>query len=269
MHVVFLGVDEHAGASLHRIQATGAFQRYRAVAVGGSEAAANAQLANPPAWVDLHEKQGFPGEGCDRTDNQQADGAAGAAVGEEMGGRNMSVEGDCSDDNSSGCDGDGGSSSTGPDPARDNRGTVDEHRLPDQRPRRRRSGGKLMPGHRTALKQALAALWETTEEDPPQSAYEGNRPSAAAATDAELIHGGLKASELSVTMYGTQRASEGEDDGGGDRNGISVWSGEEGNEGCQWMKCSTEDCEDILLELERDEMDARRMKGCKKLGRCS
>ncbi|CAM9101377.1 unnamed protein product, partial [Scytosiphon promiscuus] len=39
------GVDEHAGASLHRVQATGAFQRYHAVAAGRGDAAATARLA--------------------------------------------------------------------------------------------------------------------------------------------------------------------------------------------------------------------------------
>ncbi|CAM9889103.1 unnamed protein product [Ectocarpus sp. 12 AP-2014] len=39
------GVDDHAGASLHRVQATGAFQRYRAFAAGGGGAAATARLA--------------------------------------------------------------------------------------------------------------------------------------------------------------------------------------------------------------------------------
>ncbi|CAN0136392.1 unnamed protein product, partial [Ectocarpus sp. 8 AP-2014] len=39
------GVDDHAGASLHRVQATGAFQRYRAFAAGGGGAAATTRLA--------------------------------------------------------------------------------------------------------------------------------------------------------------------------------------------------------------------------------
>eukprot|EP00752_Nemacystus_decipiens_P012208 g10823.t1 len=40
------GVDEHASASLHQVQATGAFQRYRAVAAGGGSAEATARLAS-------------------------------------------------------------------------------------------------------------------------------------------------------------------------------------------------------------------------------
>eukprot|EP00903_Cladosiphon_okamuranus_P011700 g11004.t2 len=40
------GVDEHAGPSLHQVQATGAFQRYRAVATGGGGAEATARLAS-------------------------------------------------------------------------------------------------------------------------------------------------------------------------------------------------------------------------------
>lgn len=42
----FPGVDEHGSASLHQVQATGAFQRYRAVAAGGGGTEATARLAS-------------------------------------------------------------------------------------------------------------------------------------------------------------------------------------------------------------------------------
>lgn len=71
----FPGVDEHAGPSLYQVQATGAFQRYRAVATGGSGAEATARLASvdPTDGVSTSSARGSgKGGGADIADDTGA-----------------------------------------------------------------------------------------------------------------------------------------------------------------------------------------------------
>lgn len=76
------GVDEHAGASLHQIQATGAFQRYLAVAAGGGGAEATARLASDDPINRVSSARGHGAWG-----GEDVEGVTGAVVGREGGSR--------------------------------------------------------------------------------------------------------------------------------------------------------------------------------------
>lgn len=255
-------MDGHTGASLFQVQATGAFQRYRATAVGGDGGTVRARLANPPAWVGGEKQSASPeGEGKGVDDQRGRDVSENTearekfssdasllqkANGGERGvhdGWSFEGKGDENSDNSRGIfQGDG---------------TTADRSDPDgwKRRREQQRWPRLAPKQRQALKRALAALWNSENDRGGQSS------DAPDGGEAILVRGGLKASELSATIYGTTEAlcelgARGDDWGGG----AAGLDGED-SDGVRRFECSVEDCEEILLELEAEEMEARRLDG--------
>lgn len=218
-----------------------------------------ARLANPPIWVD-GAKQSAPskGEGKGADNQRESVATENTEAGQEVssdagllqgsggsGGRDVR-DGRGADegrgDESSNSDGD---IVQGDGPTAHLNGPDGRRKMQQQRwPRR-------APEHREALKRALAALWETADD------RSGNSSGSPEDGEALLVRGGLKASELSLTVYGTPEAScELEAQGGGPAG----LDGEE-NDGVRRLECSVEDCEEMLLELEAEEMEARRSNG--------
>lgn len=273
------GVDEHTGASLYQVQATGAFQRYRAVAIGASGAVATERLVSPPAWVGGVRKEGRRQATDD--DNQEEFSTAAKRMKEAGVSRGEPVPGDVVDEGDiddgrrsedySGATGNGSPASDGGGSvqegeersATDQRGsghvgqiTAREQQQQEQRRKPRRP--RLAAEHRAALKRALAALWESEDEETGDGGGGGASSSgaraAAAVGDEETrgVRGGLMASELSATLYGMPQERGGM---GGGPDGLDA--GEE-VDGVQRIECTVEDCEEMLLELEAEEMETRR-----------
>lgn len=295
-----LGVDEHTGPSLHQIQATGAFQRYRAAAAGGGGAAANACLAaSTPAAIST--RTTATGEKAAREASRQrregplsgVDGVGGDDVkrAEEEGEEDRVVsdledhDGDATNgagqapvskgerrvhpsDGTAASAGSGGGDDDQPDGEGEKGNTLDgadawktrpaagRRTLYAQRPRWREGDDRpsLAPGHRTVLKRALSALWEADVGD-----YGSGRPARALAgstgkgSEGERVgaHGGLRATQLSATVYGKSEALpsfwKDEDAGRGEEDEVAWADG---------FECSANDFEVLLLELEDEKREA-------------
>lgn len=113
---------------------------------------------------------------------------------------------------------------------------------------------RLAPEHRVVLKHALSALWEDLDDNGDVGCDEsaGEEAGPAAVTSGEgrpgSTRGGLKASELSATVYGVEPGSS---VGGSEEDGLD-------GGGCQGWECLMEDFEAILVELEGEEWEARK-----------
>lgn len=256
------GVDDHAGASLHQIQATGAFQRYRSVAAGGGGAPANTQLAAnmPPR------RQRSPAGGSSkssaimREDVPQAEdeaGIPGRGKGDDTSGGGGDVETRAKDSNARG---------------RRTPGSGTAAEMENQEEERQRGRRRLDPGHRAVLKRALSALLEGDPESRRSSTGDGSSGDSDASLQKRSLEdrggrafGGLRASELSATVYGVDAWSSSLFSGERGR-GVSCEADPEINvqEGRHAIQCSTEDLEELLLELEREERDSRGKKKRKK-----
>lgn len=235
-----IGVDEHTGPSLHQVQATGAFQRYRAVAAGGGGAAANSRLAgnSPRTTTRATTEEETP---VSRQAGETLSGVPGAR------GDGVTTTTDALRTNKkAGVD---DTDVPSEERTRDDGSAADGESGRQQQRRRR-----LAPEHHVALKHALSALWEDLDDNGgvggEERAGEDAAPAAVASGDGRpgSTRGGLKASELSATVYGVKPGSpvggseEDELDGGG----------------CQALECLMEDFEAVLVELEGEEWEARK-----------
>ena len=226
------GVDDHSGASLHQVQATGAFNRFRAVAAGGDGQTVTSRLAKSvqtlPVKSTLPENEPFP---VTKT-GEEGEGGGGGRGGRE-----------------------------------------------------RRS---LSPEIRSVLKRALSALWEDEDgggggdgfdddgkgkgngEGGMKSAGKWEGDSTKGSDDGERRSrrhtGGMTAFELSATVYGARdslplprRHNGGKAEGGEGGDGSDVVFPAWGE--ADWKKgfaCSDGDLEAVLLELEGEELEARK-----------
>ncbi|CAB1106992.1 unnamed protein product [Ectocarpus sp. CCAP 1310/34] len=259
------GVDDHAGASLHRVQATGAFQRYRAFAAGGGGAAATARLAAAADKVaDAREVQDDDDDGLRQASD---DAVPGYLSGETRQGVPVDATTTSADGASSGEDGGRGdaedsatvaAAAAGVDAATTEAGGRAGGREGQGR-------GTLAPEHRAALKRAVAALWEPAGGGGGGGGGDGDGGSAGGEERhgrEAATRGGLRAAELTATVYGIQRQasveSPKEERGGGESLGDPVGdAGLGGGEGEgaweQGVGCSREEMESILLELEAED----------------
>lgn len=269
------GVDDHAGATLHRVQATGAFQRCKAFAAGEGGSAACARLSSDHWAAKANSRRANRESKEEAFRNEREDSSAvvfnGVATQErrdatsediKCAGGGSSSEVNCrgrSDDESRGVD--DGDGSAGFADAREEVAVAkprSSYRSGRQRAQREAGEEKvrLSPEYREVLKRAFSSLWDgALDEDgsvKDSTAFAG--PSGEGEKLTDVKHGGLRVSELSATVYGTHVSSASEC-GWVEDNGLQ-WDGEEGR-GCQGLECSTAELEAILAELGKEWSDAR------------
>lgn len=129
----------------------------------------------------------------------------------------------------------------------------------------------LAPEHRATLKRAVTALWEPSggrRRNGSGSPRRGGRDEGRREGEGEQAHGGLRASELSASIFAMRQPRQGGDDGlrgrdevGGRRDSEEEDDWADGRAGCrgaweQGVACFREDFEEILLELEAEEGDS-------------
>lgn len=219
-------MDEFSGTSLHEIQATGAFQRFRATAVGRGASVISRSLANAPSWLasatsrdpepheaptELREKTEVPAVGEDSSEVlDRGEAYGGVDIGGIRPGEKTGLHGDKEGER------------------------VQEAGLP--------------PGLRAALREALAALWETGDEN--ASERSSGRGSFPESSDETKQRGrsprGLTVSELSAVVYAKKDAP------------FARWDTPAlGGKGNRRFEYHGDDLRDILMELEAEEVRYR------------
>ncbi|CAN0390699.1 unnamed protein product [Pylaiella littoralis] len=251
------GTDEHAGASLHQVQATGAFQRYRAVAAGGGGVEATARLASAVAAAaaeraqeeeSVRRRKGrgtSPGDAMNRRSVPAdpatvVDRVVGGVSGGE--GRGDGGEDDVEDDTKTAAaagDTDGAGEAAGE--AR--KGWLGGEREGEDRRRRRRP---LEPEHREPSIGGGGGGGVGRRGNGASYSAGRNERREYGEDEHGKRRGGLRASELSAAIYG----------GGGGGGVDGEWDGEDGEREGAWEQgvgCTQEDFEEILLELQAEE----------------
>lgn len=273
------------------MQVTGAFQRYRAVAVGGEGTAVNARLAASASKLETASRdEWLSRRGGDVGDKDAP--SAGNAKG-KGGDSSDSGEGllDFEKDGKGIDGGEGGRSGGGIEDEKNpaveevvyetqgreekTKKVAGEKSSYDRR-KRWRDGEQerrpLAPEHRTVLKHALSALWESVVGDDGRVTFAAQPPPATASARAggkerdetergvgEMSGPKLKAAELSATVYCVSPVlpsyrGGGKMDNGGDADRLlRADAGEADTCGLGLkIECSTADFEPILLELKAE-----------------
>lgn len=250
------------------MQATGAFQRYLAVAAGGRAEAVNARLSqNPPAPKTTAAQAGGAFRPRGRSvgipappgGNHDTNGAVPRANGDTNGGDDCEGTGGDTPGAETGEGGEATAAATAagdgqPAPAAVEQG--DSYANEIRRGKGRGAQQERLPlarEQRAALKRALSALRE------PADGGEGGSSSAVRSADAtaegehgerDLGHGGVRASELSGVVYGAQAPSD-RGDGWGEGDELDGGGGE--GSWKEGVECSVDELEEILVELDEEE----------------
>lgn len=261
------GVDDHAGATLHRVQATGAFQRYKAFAAGEGGSGVCARLSSDHWATKTDTRSVNRGSKEEAFRNGREDSEMnGIATQERHDGTSEDMKGTCGGNSSElNCRGRCGNESQEVDDGDGNTGFIDtREEAVATKSRRERAAGeervRFPPNYREVLKRAFLSLWDGGLDDDSSgkdsTAFAGPTREGEKATN--FKHVGLRVSELSATVYGTHVSTTSECSWGGD-NGMQ-WGGEE-SRGYQGLECSTSELEAILIDLDKEWSDVREKNG--------